>query len=49
MLVLEFFESETKHAIWIGQGTKRLTRSEVTEEGLRTAVETILEPFPPRR
>jgi hypothetical protein len=49
MLVLEFYESGTRHAVWIGQGSKRLTRGGATEEGLRSAVETILASFPPRR
>ena len=55
MLALEFFDVGTRRAVWIGEGTKRLSREKVTEEMIGAVIgpigvlETILASFPARR
>lgn len=45
-LVLEFYDRETRHAVWTGLASKRLTKADDSEETIRKAVAAILEAFP---
>lgn len=47
-LALQFFDSQTKQAVWVGWGSKRLSRSDDSEKVLTRAVDMILAPFPVR-
>ncbi len=46
-LALEFFDRETRHAVWVGWASKRLSNSDDSKETLGKAVALILEEFPP--
>jgi len=45
-LVLEFYDRATHHAVWVGWASKRLSKTDDSEETLRRAVTAILEEFP---
>jgi hypothetical protein len=45
-LVLEFYDRATRHAVWAGWASKRLSKSDDSEETIRKAVAAILEEFP---
>jgi hypothetical protein len=45
-LTIEFFDRETRQALWIGWGSKRISDSEDREGVIQNAVEKILEPLP---
>ncbi len=45
-LALEFYDRDTRHAVWVGWASKRLSKSDDSEETLRRAVALILEEFP---
>ena len=47
-LALEFFDRQSKQALWVGLATKRITRSDDSEEVIQRAVAAILEDFPRR-
>jgi len=47
-LAIEFWDRRTKQAVWVGWASKRLSRSDDSNETLRQAVTLTLEPFPPR-
>ena len=47
-LIVEFYDRATRQAVWVGVASKKLTRHDESEEGLRAAVAAILEPFPAR-
>lgn len=47
-LVIEFYAAATKRLVWIGSGSKRLSKSDEPEELVRLAVDTILASFPAR-
>ena len=45
-LSLQFFGRETKRAVWVGWGSKRLSESDDPEEVIEEAVAKILADFP---
>ncbi len=45
-LVLEFYDRATRHAVWAGWASKRLSKSDDSEETLQRAVAAIFEEFP---
>jgi hypothetical protein len=45
-LALEFYDRETRQAVWVGWASKRLSKSDDSEEILKKAVTAILEEFP---
>ncbi len=45
-LALEFYDRDTRHAVWVGWASKRLSKSDDSEEILGRAVSAILEEFP---
>jgi len=45
-LALEFFDREARRAVWVGWGSKRLSKREDSEKVIGEAVKKILEPFP---
>jgi hypothetical protein len=47
-LTIELFDRETKNALWIGWGSKRVDDSDDRDQVIRTAVEKILEPLSSR-
>lgn len=47
-LTIELFDRETKQALWVGWGSKRVTRSEDREAAVANAVDKILVPLPAR-
>ena len=47
-LAIEFWDSRTKQAVWVGWASKRLSRSDDSHETIRKAVNMTMEPFPPR-
>ncbi len=47
-LAIEFWDRRSKQAVWVGGGSKRLSKSDEPKETIREAVALILEPFPPR-
>ena len=47
-LTVEFFDRRTKHAVWVGWGSKRLSKSDERDEVIREAVQKILAPLPGR-
>jgi hypothetical protein len=47
-LTIEFWDRRTKQAVWVGWASKRLSRSDDSEETIRKAVTMMLEPFPRR-
>ena len=44
----EFFDHKTKDALWVGWGSKRLSKFNDDEEIIKQVVEKILEPLPAR-
>jgi hypothetical protein len=47
-MTIEFFDRETKNALWVGWGSKRLSKSNDRDELIREVVQKVLEPFPER-
>jgi hypothetical protein len=47
-LVIDFFDRQSREAIWVGWGSKRLTENNDPEKAINRAVSQILEPFPSR-
>jgi hypothetical protein len=47
-LAIEFWDRRTKQAVWVGWASKRLSRTDDSEDTIRKAVRMTLEPFPPR-
>ena len=47
-LTIEFWDRRTNQAVWVGWASKRLSRSDDSEETIRKAVSMTLEPFPLR-
>jgi hypothetical protein len=47
-MTIEFFDRETQDALWVGWGSKRLSKSDDREELIQEVVQKILEPFPGR-
>jgi hypothetical protein len=45
-LALEFYDRESRQAVWVGWASKRLSKSDDSEEILGKAVSAILEEFP---
>lgn len=45
-LTIEFFDADTKQALWVGWGSKRLSDTDNRAEVIQEAVEKILEPLP---
>ena len=45
-LALEFYDRETRHAVWVGWASKRLSKSDDSEKIIGKAVAAILEEFP---
>jgi len=45
-LALEFYDRETRQAVWVGWASKRLSKSDDSDEILKKAVSAILEEFP---
>jgi len=45
-LALEFYDRDTRQAVWVGWASKRLSRSDDSEEIIRRAVAAILEDLP---
>lgn len=45
-LALEFYDRETRHAVWVGWASKRLSKSDDSEEIIQRAVAAIFEEFP---
>ena len=47
-LAIEFWDRRSKQAVWVGWASKRLSKSDESNETIRQAVTMTLEPFPPR-
>ena len=47
-LAIEFWDRRSKQAVWVGWASKRLSKSDDSNETIRQAVTMTLEPFPPR-
>ena len=47
-MTIEFFDRRTKDALWVGWGSKRMSKSNDRDEVIKLAVEKILEPLPAR-
>jgi hypothetical protein len=47
-LTIEFWDRRSKQAVWVGWASKRLSKSDDSQETIRQAVSMTLEPFPPR-
>ena len=47
-MTIEFFDRKTKDALWVGWGSKRLSKSNDRDEVIKQAVQKILEPLPAR-
>jgi hypothetical protein len=47
-LSVQFFERESKNAVWVGWASKRVSRSDDSDEVIREAITRILEEFPAR-
>ena len=47
-MTIEFFDRKTKDALWVGWGSKRLSKKNDREEAVKEAVQKILEPLPAR-
>ncbi len=48
-MTIEFFDRKTRDALWVGWGSKRMSKSsDDRDENIKQAVEKILEPFPAR-
>ncbi len=47
-MTIEFFDRKTKDALWVGWGSKRLSKSDDRDDVIKEAVQKILEPFPAR-
>ena len=45
-LTIEFFDRKTKDAVWVGWGSKRLSKSNERDEVIQEAVQKILAPLP---
>jgi hypothetical protein len=45
-LSVQFFERETKKAVWVGGGSKRVSRSDDSEKVINEAATKILQKFP---
>lgn len=47
-LSVQFYERQSKNAVWVGWGSKRVSRSDDSEKVINEAVTRILEEFPAR-
>jgi hypothetical protein len=47
-MTIEFFDRETHDALWVGWGSKRLSKSNDRDELIKEVVQKILAPFPGR-
>ena len=47
-LSVQFYERESKNAVWVGWASKRVSKSDDSEKVINEAVEKILEKFPAR-